>query len=958
MLLSSCSDRFLGNDEPDTPGDSFVGVTRDFTLGPETSGFVSGKFTLVLQAPDGSIISRSGIHRRVGSLSRMILDTGLCEGVFRLMYLEYPIADNPEISDLAGEFGTAQFGLGSRIEVTDGKVAVLDTYDEQMGLPGKGTEDEPYEITSYQSLIKLAQTVNSAERNGLVTFDTHFRQTGKIDMYQASREVDRRYGWLPIGANSTLPFRGHYHGDAISTLIIDRPNSAAAGLFGYVHNASFEGVKITNSAVSGNFAVGALVGASLTGGKDRGIVTVTGCEVSGCEIEGSEGSVSVGALLGAADMHTRAYFQNCRAGDNTVKASYNAGGLAGGAGLYSAVAFSDCSSSSDVTVSFSGAGGMIGSCDTVYTTACSNSGFIKGAVDYRAGDSRNSGIGTGGIVGGAGMATVTSSSNTGPVKGYSGVGGIVGSTRVKGSDTEAYMYNNVVARYCYNEGDVSGTDCVGGIMGESQAGTYAVYNTGRVSGTRYVAGIAGCTSIAVVHNAVNTGEVSGQDYVSGVIGKTQFGSVALNHNYGHLSATGSHLGGIIGLAGNNTVIHYCGNFGVLDSRGNGPVGGIVGEIGDPRKWTAMNVAECVIGSMEIAMSFVGPLLAVSEHAIEAASKTLKCFLRFAEVSTDVGLLISDTVLWGMGVDEMVGEEEAEELETGLNNKTLTVNSDIKGRMAAIRSSASVGAGAFDPAALTSGYNDELNTVLDYYETDEGQLAFNEQINLTREERAEYLEKVHKTNEIIHQVVGGVCILVGTISTIGGIVLSGGAAAPFVIAGSLASMAGGLNAITKSCMEFEDNAVFVTQCVNTGAVSASSGDVGGLVGRLQDNSIMRDCLNIGDGPGRGLTFAGHTGDNAQLRRLISLAGYNSWEEPWTMYGSHGCAIFKADVSSSEKNIFVERGVWLMDNSDVADPAYYKRIDGAWSIGTSNKDLWKLGSSAGNTYPVPAWSEMRE
>ncbi len=114
MLLSSCSDRFLGNDEPDTPGDSFVGVTRDFTLGPETSGFVSGKFTLVLQAPDGSIISRSGIHRRVGSLSRMILDTGLCEGVFRLMYLEYPIADNPEISDLAGEFGTARKKLSWR----------------------------------------------------------------------------------------------------------------------------------------------------------------------------------------------------------------------------------------------------------------------------------------------------------------------------------------------------------------------------------------------------------------------------------------------------------------------------------------------------------------------------------------------------------------------------------------------------------------------------------------------------------------------------------------------------------------------------------------------------------------------------------------------------------------------------------------------------------------------------
>ncbi len=958
LLLASCREDTLGNGEPELPGDTFVGDVREMSLGPETAGFHSEKFTLVLMAPDGSLIRRTGIHRRSGDRSRLTLDTGLCDGVFRLMYLEYPIEENSALADLKGEFDVAQFGLGSRVEIADGHVAVLDSYDEEIGLPGKGTEEEPYEITSYSNLIKLAQTVNSEEKNALITSDTHFRQTGKIDMYQASREVDRRYGWQPIGASSALPFRGHYHGAAISTLIIDRPNSAGVGLFGYVHNAAFDGVSFTNSAISGNFATGTLVGASLVGGNDRGIVTMTDCHVSGCEITGSDGSVAVGGLLGVADMHTRAYFQNCSSEDNEITASYNAGGLAGGAGMYSCVAFSDCSNSSPVTAAYAGAGGLVGTCDSLYTTACSNAGIIRGATGYNGTDTKNSGIGAGGLAGGSGMATLTSSSNSGQVSGYAGVGGLVGSTRVKGSDAEAYMYNNVVARYCWNEGTVSGTDCVGGIMGEAQAGTYAVYNTGPVTGNRYVAGIAGCTSIAVTHNSINTGEVSGVDYVSGIVGKTQFGSIALNHNYGKLTGSGSHLGGIVALAGNNTIIHYCGNFGEISSTGKGPVGGIVGEIGDPRKWTAMNIAECVIGSMEVVMGFVGPLLAITEHPIAAASKTLKNFLRFSEVATDAGLLISDTVLWGMGVDEMIEEEEVAELEATLNEKSVKVNEEIKAKMKSMRAAATYTSGGFDSMALADGYLGQLESTLGYYESDGGELAFNEKINLTREERAGYLEKVHKTNEIIHQVVSGVCIIVGTAASIGGIVLSGGAAAPFVVAGSLASIAGGLNAITKSCMEFEENAVFITQCINAGRISAASGDVGGLVGRLQDNSIIRDCLNTAGGPANGQPFIGKAGNNVKAWRMLSLDSWCSWDRLDGLYSDCTYAIYYPSAGNQTANDLRTYGIWLMKDADVTNPTFYKGVDEKWDVGTSESARWRFGSSATNTFPVPAWSEMRE
>lgn len=941
-------------------GDGFGGKTKEFTLGPETADFSAPSFTLALQAPDGSIITRQGNHVRHDSRSCLSLTTGLADGVYRLLYLEYPIEYNPQLADLADKFSTTQYGLGSRIEIENGNVTVLDRFSEELGLPGQGTAEEPYEISSYNSLMKLAQIVNSEDGNSLITKDTHFRQTCKIDLYQASREADRRYGWLPIGANSALPFRGHYHGAPLSTMLIDRPNSAAVGLFGYVHNAAFYDISLSNSAVAGNFATAGIVGASLTSGKDRGLVTLIGCKVEGCDITGSDESVGVGALLGVVDMQSRACLQSCSSTTNNVSCSYNAGGLVGASGLYSSVAFSSCANTSSVTSEYAGAGGLIGSCDTVQAAISWNAGRISGATRYRPGDTKQSGIGAGGLVGGTGTATLTSCNNTGTVSGYAGVGGLVGSGRVKGSDTEAYMYNNIMFRYCWNEGEVSGTDCVGGIVGEAQAGTYAVYNKGNVKGTRYVAGIAGCTSIAVAHNAINLGTVSGVDYVSGIVGKTQFGSLALNHNYGQVNATGNLLGGIVALAGNNTMVNYCGNYGTLTSSAKTAVGGIVGEIGDPRVWTAMNYTECVIGSMEMFMGFFGPFMAVAGHGIEAISHTLEIFLHVGEVLTDSGLLVADTVLWGMGVEEMIEESMLTEMSVSLTQEVDGFNNEVKRTMASLRSNNVLKLKDFDETSLTSGYTSSINSNLGFYEADGGDTHFNEMINLLREEREEKLEKTHKTNEIIHQCVGGVCILVGAVATIGGIVASGGAAAPFVIAGAAASIAGGLNAITKTAMEFEENVVIISQCVNAGSISAPQGsDVAGLVGRLHDNSILRDCLNVGDGPGHGQPFACHTGDGSLMVRLISLGDTKAWGSYKDMSSTctKDCAIWlptagNNEVSSAWDNHHIKL---LRTTEEVRTPSTFKSINSGWSIGTDDS-RWKIGSDHEKAFPVPAWSEM--
>lgn len=958
LLISGCNDNNSLIPPEEESFDKYIGSTRELVLGPEAIGFNSDSFTLTLEAPDGSIITRNGFHLRHDLKSILTLSTGLADGEYRLLYFEYPIYDNPQLADLADTFSTTQFGLGSRIKVKNGSVSVLDSFDEEIGLPGKGTAEEPYEISSYNSLIKLAQIVNSEETNDLITKDTHFRQTGKIDMYQASREVDRRYGWMPIGANSALPFRGHYHGADISTIIIDRPNSAAVGLFGYVYNTEIENVSLTNSAISGNFAVGGIVGASMMSGEDRGLISFTNCRVSGCELTGSSGSVGIGGLLGMVDMQSRAYFHDCSGSSNTISGSYNVGGLAGGAGLYSSVIFSQCSNFSPISSDYSGAGGIIGTCDTIQAAACSNAGRIQGALKYRGSDKNNSGIGAGGIAGGVGNASVSACTNSGNISGYAGVGGLVGSSRVKGSDSEAYLYNNVLFRYCNNLASVKGTECVGGLVGEAQAGTYAVYNLSEVSGERYVGGIAGCTSIAVIHNALNSGKITGADFTAGIVGKTQFGSLSLDQNYGEINASGSNTGGITALAGNNTIIHYCNNYGNINSTGSGPVGGLVGEIGDPRKWTAMNTTECIIGSMEVIMGFVGPLMAVSGHSIAALSESLEVFLHISEVTTDSALLFTGSVLWTMGLGEMLDPEELEESASELSNAVGEINNQIKEDMAAMRRKKNLTVTGFDTSCLTSGYNDCLFSTLDFYESEGGAEKFNEQINLAREERAEYLERVHETNEIVHQVIAGVCIVVGTAATIGGLVASGGAAAPFVIAGAATSIAGGLNAITKTALEFEDNAVIISQCVNTGNISTPSGcETAGLVARLQDKSILRDCLNTGNSNGHGDPFVAKKGNDVEMRRLLSLADHNTWGDMYYAPQYDGVAIWFPNASAADEIDYNLSGITLLKNhEEVVKPSTYSSIHKNWKVGDASSP-WMIGTGT-QVFPVPAKSEMQK
>ena len=870
VIAAACSD-----DMPDAPSlydpsaeaDGFIGSTRYFEIREQTSDFPYEEFSLKIEAPDGSVITRCGSQKRVGGVSQFSLYNGLKDGTYRLLYLEYDRKLNHKLDALPERFKKAHYGLGGKVEVKDGKIVSIGHYDSAIGLCGTGTSDDPYVIASYDQMERLMLYVNSAETNHLVTSETYFRQVQPIDMDMASYDCDLRNGWYPIGNDTNLPFRGVFQGNTISNLWCDRGNSPGIGLFGYIYNATISGLNMEDCYMTGNYAVGNVAGAVIAGGDDHGKSTIANCSLIRCEVEGTAQSFAIGGVVGAVDVQGNVLIAGCSSEDGKVTGSYNVGGMLGGAAIRSTTVAADCVNSTPVTAEYSGAGGIVGACDTINVTACTNHAEIRGATKYSGADG-TAGIGAGGIVGGTGMSALSSVINNGKVSGYDGVGGLLGSTRIRGDESSGYVYNTTIIRGGGNTGAISGHNSVGGAAGEGQFGCYGVYNAADISGNDYVGGIVGNTAISSPQNAINAGKVSGRNYVAGIVAKTSMGVVASSQNSGEVSASGHHSAGIVGLSGNNTIVHFCANSGKIS--GNGKVAGIIGEIGDPRQWSAANIADCVVGSLECVMAFLGPTMAVSGIALHGTSKVAAIGIHITEFLTEAVLTVADTALVSYGVYEIL-EAEAPEIEESIHTETESIRADIESRMREMRTKLSSGfKHDLYPSNSLQNYPGAIEAVKNYVEQKGNDEIFNDNLNLIRENRAEEEEHQKHSSEVVHEVIGGICIAVSVVAAVGGIVASGGTAAPFIVAGALSAAVGGVNAITKATGDFKVNSAVVSQCMNTGGISSLSAPVGGIAGEMQDGCLLEYCINAGDLPYNTDAFCGKYHSHAETRYSISAA----------------------------------------------------------------------------------------
>ena len=247
---------------------------------------------------------------------------------------------------------------------------------------GKGTEAEPYLISTAMDLAQLAANV----AGGKTYSGVYFKMTADIDA--AGIE-----GWKPIGGNNTEnkaanPFSGNFDGDFHVVKNINIKKGWYIGFFGYASNATIRNFGIESGTVyTNNSVVGGLVGSA------------DNCVIDNCfnkadvTCERSGGTMRVGGLVGITANNTK--LLNCyNVGDVLGKTSAVKNWTGGLVGYMSGgVAFeaNNCYNAGKVTaMGNASAGGIAGSMDgNAYAEKCFNLGEVSaenaGATDVWVG---------------------------------------------------------------------------------------------------------------------------------------------------------------------------------------------------------------------------------------------------------------------------------------------------------------------------------------------------------------------------------------------------------------------------------------------------------------------------------------------------------------------------------------------------------------------------------------------
>lgn len=281
----------------------------------------------------------------------------------------------------------------------------------------------------------------------------------------------------------------------------------------------------------GATAVGALIGVVQTPGDANWPTLLQNCSVENCEVEGptlanpetpSDG-FGTGGLIGLIDQRLNVVLSECSSSGSNIFGSYGVGGLLGISSIFSHLTLSDCQNNSGSVVSdFSGAGGLIGTADTLHVFTSTNKADVTGGSRFSSTDTQNAAIGFGGIAGGTGYSFIVMSMNEGNVSGYEGVGGLVGH-----AEGEITLKSCIVAQVGRGASTIKGGSYVGGFFGYLKGAlTLADKNMmylGISGSGQQVGGIAGyLTNFGMIHldNIEMDGDVqvTGASCVGGIAG--------------------------------------------------------------------------------------------------------------------------------------------------------------------------------------------------------------------------------------------------------------------------------------------------------------------------------------------------------------------------------------------------------------------------------------------------------
>jgi filamentous haemagglutinin family N-terminal domain len=144
-------------------------------------------------------------------------------------------------------------------------------------------------------------------------------------------------------------------------------------------------------------------------------------------------------------------------------------------------------------------------------------------------------------------------------------GGLVGS-----------MTSGAAITNSYATGDVSGYTDVGGLVGAASFGSLILesYATGEVTGAHNIGGLVGDAIDVSIIQSHATGDVSSYAQVGGLLGWGTRVVISQSYAAGNVSATGGLVGGLVGVAQDNSTVTDSYATGTI--AGDGYVGGLIG----------------------------------------------------------------------------------------------------------------------------------------------------------------------------------------------------------------------------------------------------------------------------------------------------------------------------------------------------------------------------------------------
>jgi len=904
------------------------------------------KIVCILKDSQGNIFKREATieSTKKGDIINFLI--GLAEGRYTLLAIEF-YTDNPNDKD-----GVIRIGIGRILEAMNNKIQVKGAYNSKYNFGGSGTKEDPYKINCDTDLYNLQAYINSDGGEKLFV-GSYFEQTQDIDLWDYSYYINFEYGWMPIGESYTKPFQGHYDGKGhkITGMFINREYQSALGVFGVLYNAVVQNLNIEEVEILGDGAVGAVAGAVRGDGKQPSVSMIKNCTVSKSKLKGN---VGVGGILGLTDVLTYVQIDSCKtAGNNTITTThYGAGGIVGGGVTNSSLAVTGCHNFAPINGGIANTGGIIGGADTLFVISCYNSGNIT------ASNTDNSVKGVGGIVGGAGICNIIDAHNQGEVVGYKGVGGILGSTIITANeDGSNAVYNNAYIQSSHNTGKITGNMMVGGLCGEAQLAAFESYNAGTVKAEGdYAGGIIGTTSVSAIHITTNFGNITGRKNVGGIAGKVQEGSFAINTNFGDIKATDNWAGGIFGKTGNQSMIHYCGNFGKITLDGSGNIGGIAGEIGDPRKWDGWDIAEVVIGAAEIVVSISCCAAFSKYYSMGGAGEHGLHQTHIAHSVLDAALIVSNAVTNAYAANLLhfphVKEpsEEASIMKQNITDACENHFGEMEKKFEASLKTVPFKASSLElsDVPMSSLKANRLSLLNFYRKNNTNHELFNDNIAEAMNERYEEVEHDKETAELAHTIVQGVCMAAGVVLFALGFVFTAGVGSAVVMGISTAvSIAGGLNSMTKGILNYEANTLEISQCFNFGEISASSGaHSGGIAGRVADFSLLSNNLNGGTyNKDNTYAIAGYCGGKTTVENNLCINGKEKRDvAKETTAGSCYINDNRVYCSSLDK----DSGKYLTKSTINKRDSY-----SGWDF----ENMWYLPEdAAAGVYPVPYNSKM--